>query len=225
MSGINDQFKSASENLSRLVKKTTEVVSQRWDELSAIQQRRREMWEMARERKRLMAEMGAKVYSLHRRGKVQNRDLLADCERIDAIGRGIAQREREIEELQRTRSAAEPTPVEVEDDTTVVADEDIDAEAAEPAEEPAPEAEPEVEEEEIPEEQADVSTDEEADEGPTMIPVEVEEEAGDQPEVEADEMEPEVDKEGAEPCAHAHDPVEGSREGDDQDPQSPECEW
>ena len=232
MSGINDQFKSASRTLSELVKKTTDVVGERWDELTGIQDRRREVWELARERKRLMAEMGAKVYSLHRRGKVQNRDLLSDCDRIDTIGSEISRLETEIEELKQSRSLSEPTPVEVTDESPVVGEDDIDTEAAEPAGaatayEPPREIEPQVDKEgampcahahdpaEGPREGEENEPSVECapeDEEPTMIPVEEE------------GIEPEVDKDGAEPCAHSRDPVEGPREGDDQDPDSPECE-
>lgn len=161
MSGINDQFKSAGKTLSEFLKKTTDHVSERWEELTAIQDRRREAWELAREREKLMVEMGAKVYSLHKRDKVKNRDLLSDCERIDTIGSEIARLEREIEELRREKMQAEAPEVEVSDDTPVVDDEDIDTEAAEvPVDEP----------------QSGVSEADADEEGPTMIPVEVEEE-------------------------------------------------
>lgn len=190
MSGINDQFKSAGKSLSQLLRKTTEVFNERWEELTAIQDRRREVWELAREREKLMGEMGAKVYSLHRRGKVQNRDLLSDCERIDTIGADIERLEHEIEELRRAGTEAQVAEVEVSDDAPIVDDDDIDTEAAEPAAEQPVEFEPEMDKEgtvpcahaqaaaEGPAEDLDSYASAECEAGmPTMVPIEVEAEA------------------------------------------------
>lgn len=195
MSGINEQFKSAGKNLSRLLTKTTEVLNERWEELTAIQERRREIYELSRERQKLMAEMGAKVYSLHRRGRVQNQDLLSDCERIDGIGTDIERMEHEIEELKRAKSQAEVVTVEVEDDTPVVDDDEIEAEAAQPADEAEPE----------------------------MIPVEAEEQEPIRAEPEGDPGEPEVIPDETARCAHAQAPVEGSVDDED-NAQRPGCD-
>ncbi len=161
MSGIDEQFKSASRSLSRLLKRTTDAVSERWEELTAIQDRRREMRQLARERQQLLVEMGTKVYSLHRRGKVQNTDLLTDCEQIDTIADDVERLEREIEELKRQQAGMQPPEADVSDESPVVGEEDIDTAAAEAEETEAEDAEAE---------------DAESDEGPTMIPVETSDE-------------------------------------------------
>ncbi|MGC9319354.1 MAG: hypothetical protein ACP5KN_15080 [Armatimonadota bacterium] len=145
MPGIGDQMKSLNRNLSRWARRTGNVVSQWWEEVSAIQERRSEIRELSRERRRLLVEMGTKVYSLHRKGKVQNRDLLGDCERIDEIGDTIERLEQEIAELKRTAAAKPPKTIEVEDESSVVSEEDIEEPAAEePAEGEAEEGEAEA---------------------------------------------------------------------------------
>ncbi|MEA3400493.1 MAG: hypothetical protein U9R79_04535 [Armatimonadota bacterium] len=137
MPGIGDQVKSVNRRVSRWARRTGTLVSQWWEEVSAIQERRSEIRELARERRRLLVEMGTKVYSLHRKGKVQNRDLRGDCERIDDIGESIDRLEQEIAELKRTAAARPPKTIEVEDESPVVGEEDIEEPAAE---EPEPEA-------------------------------------------------------------------------------------
>lgn len=204
MAGIGDQLKSANKNLSKWAKKTTSAVSEWWDEVNAINERRAEIRDLAREREKLLVEMGTKVYTLHRRGKVQNRDLLSDCERIDDIASHIDRLEEEIAELRRKSAQAQPREIEIEDDSSVVTDEDVDVAAADAAD-----IEPEVEKEatvpcahaqaaaEGPEagDEAEAPAECEGDEARTMEP--------------AVEDTPETDKEAAMPEAHAQEPTEG----------------
>lgn len=129
MSNVNDEMKSANRRLSRWARHTGAIVSRWWEDVSALQERRNEIRRLARERQQLLMDMGAKVYTLHRKGKVQNRDLRADCERIDAIAAEIARLEREIAQIKRAQSV-EPREVELEDDAPVVAPEDADVSAA-----------------------------------------------------------------------------------------------
>ncbi len=148
MSDFSEKVKSANRGVSRWARRTGSVVTQWWEEVNTVQERRSRMRRLARERRQLLTDMGSKVYTLHRKGKVQNRDLLADCGKIDQIGEDIERLEEEIAEIKRARAAA-PREVEVEDEAPIVADEDADVSAGEveeaPAEEPeeAPAEEPE----------------------------------------------------------------------------------
>ena len=130
MSDLNEKVKSTTRQVSRWARRTGSLVSRWWEDVNALQSRRSEIRDLARERRQLLIDMGNKVYALHRRGKVQNRDLLADCDRMDRIGEDIARLEREIEDLKR-RAAEEPGAVEVGDEAPVVGDEDIDTSAFE----------------------------------------------------------------------------------------------
>jgi len=177
MSDFSEKVKSANRGVSRWARRTGSVVTQWWEEVNTVQERRSRMRRLARERRQLLTDMGSKVYTLHRKGKVQNRDLLADCGKIDQIGEDIERLEEEIAEIKRARAAA-PREVEVEDEAPIVADEDADVSAGEveeaPAEEPeeAPAEEPEEDAAEEPEEDAAKEPEEDA---PT--PAEAEDEA------------------------------------------------
>jgi len=203
MAGIGDQIKSANENVSQWAKKTTSAMTEWWQEVNAVTNRRNKIRDLAREREKLIVEMGTKVYTLHRRDKVQNRDLLADCERVDTIAEDIDRIELEITEIKRRKAEAHTQEVAVIDDTPVVADEDIDAPAAGDAD-----VEPEVADEGA---DAEASVEDEAEEGPTMEPAEVVEDT------------PEVEKEETVPCAHAQAAAEGPEDEEDSDA-SVECD-
>ncbi|MGM0494433.1 MAG: hypothetical protein ACQER1_15990 [Armatimonadota bacterium] len=206
MAGIGDQLKSAGKNVSKLAQEATGAVTEWWDEVNAINARRAEVRDLAREREKTLVEMGTKVYTLHRHGKVQNKDLLGDCERIDEIGERIDRLEHEIAELKRKADEAGPREVEVSDDSPVVADEDVDVSAAEaPAE--TEEIEPEVEKEAtVPCAHAQDAAEgpAEGDEAGTPAECEEDEESAAEP-----ESEPETDVEGSMREAHADDPTEG----------------
>ena len=130
MSDLNEKVKSTTRQVGRWARRTGNLVGQWWEDVNALQTRRGKIRELARERRQVLINMGNKVYALHRKGKVQNRDLLADCGRIDRIGEDIARLEREIEELKR-QAAEEPGAVEVSDEAPVVGEEDIEASAVE----------------------------------------------------------------------------------------------
>jgi hypothetical protein len=219
MAGIGDQIKSAGKSISKFAKKTTSGVNEWWGEVNAINERRGEIRNLSREREKLIVEMGTKVYTLHRHNKVQNKDLLGDCERIDTIAEDIERLEQEIAELKAQKAQARPKSVEVQDESPVVGDEDVEAAAAD--------IEPEVEKEatvpcahaqdaaEGPADEdeggASVECDEGEPEGPTMEPV--------------PEDTPETDVESAMPEAHAQDATEGpAGEIDSADPADTEVE-
>ena len=56
---------------------------------------------LTRERGELVTQVGKKVYSLHTRQKVRNRDILQDCERIDGINDEVGRLREAIEALRR----------------------------------------------------------------------------------------------------------------------------
>lgn len=125
MSEADDRTDTVNQRLSRWARQTGKAVSRWWEDLNALHERRSQIRRLARERKQLLFDMGAKVYTLHRRGRVQNRDLLADCERIDTIAEEIRRLELEIAEIQRAHEGGEPEMV-VEDESPVAAPEDAD---------------------------------------------------------------------------------------------------
>lgn len=209
MAGISDKIRSMNRRVSRWAQETSTAINEWWEEVNAIQERRNAIREMARERRKLLVELGTKVYSLHRKGKVLNRDLLRDCERIDEIGETVERLEREIAELKRSKSVEPPTEVEVEDETPVVGEEDIETTAGE-------DIEPEVEKEAaMPGAHAQDATEEPEGDVSHAEAAQIQVETGEptfgaSPAIGADV--PETDKEGAEPCAHAEDAAEGPAE-------------
>ena len=90
------------------------------------------------ERSELVRAVGKKVYSLHTRGKVRNRDVLSDCRRIDEAGQEIDALRQQLEEVRFQAAAGEQLVVEIEDEVPL-------AEEAEGEEGPT-----ELPEEEIP---------------------------------------------------------------------------
>lgn len=209
MAGIGDQIKSAGKNVSKAAQEATGAVSEWWNEVNAINSRRAEVRDLSREREEALVEMGTKVYTLHRHGKVQNRDLLTDCERVDEIGERIDRLEREIAEIKR-RSEQKPREVEISDDSPVVADEDVDlsvAEAAAEADAEATEVEPEPEP--TPETDVESAVPEAHAEEPVEGPEDESAEAPSMEPVPTPEPTPETDSESASPDVHAKDPTEG----------------
>jgi hypothetical protein len=106
--------------------------------------------------------MGRKVYALHKRGKVQNKDLLALCGQVDAQNALIQQHEAEIERLKA--EARRQREIAIEDETPLV---EAEVEATE-----AEEAEPTVVVEVVEEPAAD-----EMDQEPAPVEASCEEEA------------------------------------------------
>ncbi len=125
-----------------------------WDEKSAIQKRAAQMRKLNRQRREVTVRIGSKVYTLHRRGKVRNRDLLADCQKIDEVDAEIERLKAEIEEIRKRKEQAPIEPAELEADSPVVDESDIEERVAIEVEEPGEEEEEgaEVEDEgEVPE--------------------------------------------------------------------------
>ena len=89
--------------------------------------------------------VGKKVYSLHTRGKVRNKDVLSDCVRVDEIGQEIETIHQQIEETRRQAAASEELVVEIEDEAPLTEEAEQEESGAEPAEGQTPQspAEPE----------------------------------------------------------------------------------
>jgi seryl-tRNA synthetase len=164
---MSDTWQQIREFFARLFsrgKHGVETVAESLDRQAKIQRLAGQVRALARERNSLVITIGKKVYALHTRGKVKNRDVLADCKRIDQIRDEIAEFKRQIEEI-RLASMGEMPMVDLEDES-LLGEEEPAAEAAAqpgvgekteeiapaPAEEPAaqeapePEPPPEVEE-------------------------------------------------------------------------------
>ncbi len=87
-----------------------------------------------RERSQLIRTIGKKVYSLHTRGKVQNRDVLSDCLRIDEAGQEIEVLQQQMEELRREAAVGEQLLVDIEDEAPLAEEAEEEASAVEPPE-------------------------------------------------------------------------------------------
>lgn len=149
MADIKKTLTDVGRQIARWAKTGGSTAAEWWEEKSAIQARASEIRKLNRQRHEVVVGIGSKVYTLHRRGKVRNRDLLTDCERIDDIGDDIERLKAEIEEIRRRRQEAQLPPEQIEDDSPVVDEADVDTSVA--AEEPAPEEEAPAQPEQPPE--------------------------------------------------------------------------
>ncbi len=100
---------------------------------------------LGHQRQQLLLTMGRKAYSLHRRGKVRNRDILADCLTIDELEAEIGHIQARIEEIRRQAGPGQDVLLELEDEAPVAVEEEPPEEVltvtveAESVEEPAAE--------------------------------------------------------------------------------------
>jgi hypothetical protein len=95
---------------------------------------------LARERDDLLKTIGRKVYTLHVRGKVRNRDVLADCRRIDELREEMRALQVQMDAI-RLRGSGEPGDATLTDDSQLGDDEEPEMGAAEEKADPAPEPE------------------------------------------------------------------------------------
>ncbi len=115
-------------------KHSAEVVAESLRRRAAMQKLAARIRGLNRERSRLIRSIGKKVYSLHTRGQVRNRDVLSDCVRIDEAGQEIEALQEQIEELRREAVAGEELVVKVEDEAPVTEEPEEEAGAVEPPE-------------------------------------------------------------------------------------------
>lgn len=117
-SGARDTGQSAGAYLERQRK----VVSLRGDVRNAKGQR-----------SKLYNVMGRKVYALHLKGKVENKDLLRSCHEVDELNTLIEAKQTQIDAL---LAAPEEEDVAIEDDRGIPEEEGAVEEGEEPEEEP-----------------------------------------------------------------------------------------
>jgi len=141
MSDVKKTLAEMGRQVARWAKTGGSSAAEWWDEKSAIQKRAAQMRKLNRQRREVTVRIGSKVYTLHRRGKVRNRDLLADCRKIDEADAEIERLKAEIEEIQKRKQQAPTKPAELEDDSPVVDESDIEERVAIEVEEPGEEEE------------------------------------------------------------------------------------
>lgn len=140
MSGFQRQVGDFFRRIGQHLRRGSEVAGQWIDEQAAITQRLRAIRRLRTEQQSVLQTIGSKVYALHRRGKVRNKDVLAECQRIDEIVAHIARIRSEIEDIKRQSSRPEIQLMEVEDEDLLVEPEEAEGSGAEVTTEAAPEA-------------------------------------------------------------------------------------
>lgn len=101
MASFLDDLKQVSANLFRRGRKRVDIIAVAIDKRSEMSKAAAAIRKANRERDDLVVEIGKKVYSLHTRGKVTNKDVLGDCEHIDEINAEVAGLRDKIEEIRR----------------------------------------------------------------------------------------------------------------------------
>jgi hypothetical protein len=127
--GLRDFFSQAGNWLRR----SSEVAGEWIDEQATITQRIRAIRKLRGDQQHALQTIGAKVYTLHTLARVRNKDVLADCQRIDELLARIERLKQEIEEIKRRSTKPEIKLIQIEDDQPLT----------EPGEEEAPAADPE----------------------------------------------------------------------------------
>ena len=135
MSNFWQVIRQTADRVFRGSKHSVAVITESIDRQATIQKLASGIRGLEHERHDLISTIGKKVYSLHQRGKVRNRDVLNDCVRIDEIGQQMADLQQQIEQIRRLAATEEEIVVELEDEESLT-----DEEAAAPEE---------VEEEEV----------------------------------------------------------------------------
>ncbi len=130
MSDLNRLLNQLSRNFSEWVREGSGNASEWWNHKSAIKKKLSRIRQLMRQRQETTVSIGAKVYSLHRKGKVRNTDLLADCKKLDDIAEQIEFVKQEIEELRDRSTGVKQDDPEMTDESPVVDAEDEDAPVA-----------------------------------------------------------------------------------------------
>ncbi len=148
MSNFWQVVRQTADRIFRGSKHSVAVITESIDRQATIQKLASGIRGLERERHDLISTIGKKVYSLHQRGKVRNRDVLKDCVRIDEMGQQMEDLQQQIEQIRRLAATEEEIVVELEDEELLTDEEAAAPEeaAAAPEEVATPE---EVEEEEV----------------------------------------------------------------------------
>jgi hypothetical protein len=131
MSKLHGQVSSFFRRVGQYLRRGSEVAGSWIDEQAAITQRIRAIRHLRSEQQKVLTTIGGKVYALHRRGKVRNRDVLAECQRIDEILAHIARLRNEIEQIKRKSTRPGIQLMEVEDDTDLAEPDETQVEGGE----------------------------------------------------------------------------------------------
>ena len=134
---MRNLLQQARETLDRLFqgsKHSVEVIAESLDRQAAIQKLTAQTRGLRRERNELITTIARKVYSLHTRGKVHNRDVLGDCRRTDEIVQQIQTLQQQIEEVRLQAMVGEELVVDIEDEAPVTEEAEEPEAALEPAE-------------------------------------------------------------------------------------------
>jgi len=151
---MNDFMTKTSKSLSRLFRRAKEV----GDDAAEVTGTKLHEMRLATgirrlpgERETLLKQIGTKVYTLHTRGKVRNRDVDTDCVKIDDLNTQIRDLRKQIEEIQRRRSGLDLEVADLADETPVADGDEGEAQAiatpgpahaGTPGEEPEPDTQP-----------------------------------------------------------------------------------
>ena len=100
-----------------------ETLAESFDRQASIHGLVTQVRSLKRQRDEALLGIGKKVYTLYVRGKVRNRDVLGDCEKIDALRAEILKLQAEINEI-RAGANAEPGDEKLSDDSAPLEDED-----------------------------------------------------------------------------------------------------
>ncbi len=130
MPGIGEQVRSFFQRVAEYVRHGSQVAGQWLDEQAAINQRVRAIRRLRAEQKKVLLVIGSKVYTLHTRGKVRNKDVLTECQKVDEILAHIARLKQEIEEIKKRSTKPEIQLMEVEDEEPLVDAEEETSEQA-----------------------------------------------------------------------------------------------
>ena len=124
---VRDFFRRIGEYLRRGSEKAGEWI----DEQAAITKRVRAIRKLRSQQRQVLEIIGSKVYTLHTRGKVRNKDVLAECKRVDEILAQIERLRREIEEIKEKSRHPQVKLMEVEDEAPIGEEEETGAESGE----------------------------------------------------------------------------------------------
>ncbi len=127
-------LKTASRRVFHRGKASMETLAENIDRQAAMQRLAQQKKALVREYNDLFMRIGKKVYTLHVRGKVRNRDVLGDCRRIDELREQIRGLMAEMDAI-RLRAMGDPGDERLEDESVLAEEEDATLEAEAPSEE------------------------------------------------------------------------------------------
>ena len=129
MNAFWQDLRTASRRMFRRGKAGVETLADSIDRQAATQRLTQQKRALLRERDELLLGVGKKVYTLHVRGKVRNRDVLGDCRKIDELREQIKRVLADMDAI-RLRAMGEPGQEPMEDDSALSEEEEPTTEGA-----------------------------------------------------------------------------------------------